>query len=264
MPRRLRKNGAGMASEVRVVIVDDDCWKREGMGSRLDATPEVNVVASLSPDDAAEWSQDRWADIDTVVVDVYDDRAVGQVGTDLYSGIGIVERVRDLSVRCLAVTPYCAHPLVRLRLKQASPDFCYHRYQLASLDDLREAACFPNRDQRLPDLPVAEIRRLGARKLKANDLVRAYVASPLHGKLQLSTGLKQLSGLDLCRRDLNRLRETAVDLGYRYFDTLDRDRQAEYSVEQVPRWPVIRELLLHLLGRLDGPWSEYDRPWWVD
>jgi hypothetical protein len=253
-----------MASEVRVVIVEDDQWKREGMSSRLDATREVEVVESLGPSDAANWSRDRWVDIDTVVVDVYDDRGVGQLGTDLYSGISVVERVRDLPVRCLAVTPHCAHPLVRLRLQQASPDFCYHRFQLASIEDLREAVCFPSRDQRLPDLPVAELLRLGSRRLKANDLVRAYVDSPLHGKLQLSTGLKQLNGLDVSRRDINRLRKLAVDLGYRHFDTLTGSQQDEYDAEEVPRWPVIRELLLRLVGRLDGPWSEYDRPWWLE
>jgi hypothetical protein len=39
-----------MAGELKVVIVDDDEWKREGMAARLDATKEVDVVASVDQD----------------------------------------------------------------------------------------------------------------------------------------------------------------------------------------------------------------------
>ena len=253
-----------MAGELKIVIVDDDEWKREGMATRLDATEEVVVVASVDHDEAALWPRERWRDIWAVVVDVYDDRAAGEIGTDLYSGINVVERVRDLPVHSLAVTPHCAHPLVRLRLQQAKPDYCYHRFQLASLDELREAVRYPDREHRLPDLDPVDVKRLGARNLKTNDLVRTFVASPLHGKLQSTSGLKQLDRLDISRRDVNRLRRQAVLHGYHHFDTLTGDRQDEYLPDDVPRWPIIRELMLHLLGRMDGPWSEYDKPWWLD
>ena len=253
-----------MAGELKVVIVDDDEWKRVGMAARLDATKEVDVVASVDHDSAALRPREQWNDIWAVVVDVYDDRAAGEIGTDLYSGINVVERVRDLPVNSLAVTPHCAHPLVRLRLQQAKPDYCYHRFQLASLDELREAVRYPDRKHRLPDLDPDDVRKLGARRMKANDLVRSFVDSPLHGKLLASSGLKELAREGVQRRTINRFRQQAVDCGYHHFDTLTGERRDEYLPDEIPRWPVIRDLMLHLLGRIDGPWSEYDKPWWLE
>lgn len=253
-----------MAGELKVVVVDDDEWKREGMSSRLDATREVDVVASVDQDEAALWPHSRWRDIGAVVVDVYDDRATGEIGTDLYSGVKVVERVRDLPVRCLAVTPHCAHPLVRLRLQHAKPDYCYHRFQLASLDQLIEAVRFPDREHRLPELATGEVARLGARKLRTNDLVRVFEASVLHGKLQATSGLKQLDRAGVSRRAINAFRRQTVEAGYRHVETLPEGRQWERSPDELPRWPVVRELMLRMLGRQDGPWSEYDKPWWMD
>ena len=139
-----------MADQLRVVIVDDDGWKRTGMASQLHATDLVDVVDAVDQDTAASWVVDRWTEIDAVLIDIFDDRAPGELGTDLYSGINVVERVYRLPVRCIAVTPSCAHPLVQLRLQQAHPDFCFHRFQLATLEALTEAVRFPGREQRLP------------------------------------------------------------------------------------------------------------------
>ena len=246
-----------MASEHTVVIVDDDEWKRSGMRQRLDATAEIAVVEAVDEKTAASWPLDSWSEIDTVLVDIFDDRATGEVGTDLYSGISVVERVRRLPVRCIVVTPSCAHPLVQLRLHQAEPDFCYHRFQLAELGALSEALRYPARDHRLPAPDVDAIKSFGARKLLANDVVRTYCKSPLHGKLQSDSGHKALKSEGVSRRAVDRFKDEVVGHG---FDHTEADPPGAF--DEPPRWPVVRSLVLRLLGRLDAPWSEFDRPWW--
>lgn len=251
-----------MASDLQVVVVDDDAWKRDGMCSRLAAFDRITVADAVDQDSAAAWTSDRWVDVDVVMVDVFDDRAPGEMGTDLYSGIRVVERVRRLPVRCVAVTPSCAHPLVQLRLRQAAPDYCYHRYQISTLDELVEAIHYPARDRQVPELTRADLRDLGAERLLANDVVATFEASELHGRLHAQAGIKELAALGVSRHTIRRFRQEVVALGYRHIDTLSGSAQDEYRAEDTPRWPVVRELTLKLLGRLDGPWSEFDRPWW--
>ena len=110
------------------------------MGHRLASSPEIEVVDTIDQDTAAAQPLSAWESIDAVLVDVCDDRALGEVGTDVYSGISVVERVyRIRNLRCIAITPVCANPLVRLRLQHARPDYSYHRFELNSLDALLEA-----------------------------------------------------------------------------------------------------------------------------
>lgn len=252
-----------MSERLSLVIVEDEVWKREGMVANLAAHGGFEILAAVNHDEAFEWPRSRWSDIDVALVDVYDDHAPGEVGTDLYSGIRVVERMRDLPIRCVAITPSCAHPLVQLRLTQAAPDFCYHRYELRSLDVLATVLAWPDRARR-PAAPDPHLlRRLGARELRANELVSAFETSPLHRVLRSTSGLKELSQQGVGRRAVNRSREIAVECGYLHFDTLDKESQAHYLVEELPRWPVIRDLILTLLGRLDAPWSEHDHPWWA-
>src|SRR5438045_2488613 len=106
--------------------------KRGGICDRLDAR-HIEVIGATDQVTAATWPRESWRDVDAVLVDIFDDSAVGEIGTDVYSGIGVVERTRDLPVRCIAVTPNCAHPLVQLRLHHAKPDYCYHRFQVLDL-----------------------------------------------------------------------------------------------------------------------------------
>lgn len=249
-------------AQLTVIVVDDDEWKRAGMVERLDATAEVDVVDAVDQDTAAKWTPDGWKDIDAVLVDVLDDRAPGEIGTDLYSGISVVERVARLPVRSVAVTPNCAHPLVHLRLHQAHPDFVYHRWQVATLEMLAEALRYPKGDHRLPEPDRNEIRMFGARKLLANDAVRTYVGSALYGKLQADVGLKELSRLGVSRRKVDSFKGQIVDHGFIYSDTLSNLERKGRKVYEPPRWPAIRDLMLTLLGRLDSPPTEFDKPWW--
>ena len=75
-----------------VAVVEDDPWKREALADRLDSSGRVEVVAALDQDEAADRDTEFWQGVDLALVDVYDDRAPGEIGTDLYSGITAIER----------------------------------------------------------------------------------------------------------------------------------------------------------------------------
>lgn len=241
------------------MIVDDDVFKRDGMSQRLSATDEIVVVDAVDQDTAAKWPQERWKSLDAVVVDVLDDRALGERGTDLYSGINVIERVRRLPVRCIAITPTCAHPLVQLRLSQATPDFLYHRWQFASAEDLHEAVRFPDRDHKVRSPNPQILKPLGAVGLLANDAVRTYLGSVLYAHLRADITLSQLNKLGVSRRKIDAFRSAIVDHGYApYFDALD----IRSTYEADARWPEVRDLMLALLGRRDVPPTEHDQPWW--
>jgi hypothetical protein len=258
MIRSFTEKGRNVASELTVVIVDDDQWKRTGMRQRLDETPEILVVDDVDQDTAASWPLAKWDDIDAVLVDVFDDAGRGEVGTDLYSGIKVADRVRRIDgLRCIAVTPECPHPLVQLRLHQAAPDYCYHRFELGDLEALKEAVRFPERDHRPPPPNATTIRKLGAKKLLANDTVRAFEASPLHGVLKDSSAHRDLQhNHGISRRAVDGFKQQVIDCGYSFSEVDGRAHDDE------PRWPDVRTLVLQLIGRKDAPWSEHDMPWW--
>ncbi len=250
---------------LRVVVVDDDEWKRRAMADRLDATDEFKVVGATDQDAAVLWAREEWAGVDAAVIDVFDDRAPGEVGTDMYSGIMVVDRLRDLSIRSIAVTPSCAHPLVQLRLAQARPGYVYHRYQLANFEQLSEAIRFPARDRKVPEPDPELIRDFGARNLRANDVVRAYLVSPLKGLLQRDLGHKELKRAGLPRSAIDNLKSTVARLGYQVAESNRASGRIDATggdPKLEPRWPEVRDLLLTLLGRQDFPPSEYDQPWW--
>jgi DNA-binding NarL/FixJ family response regulator len=247
---------------MKVVIVDDDEFKRAGMAHKLASHPEIEVVDTVDQDTAAAQPLSAWEPIDAVLVDVCDDLALGEVGTDVYSGINVVERVYPIrNLRCIAITPVCPNPLVQLRLQHAHPDYSYHRFQLNRLDTLLEAVRFPDKSHRLPELTPQQAKRLGGSNFTPNKMVRAFVASPLHGHLQATWGHKEFKGVGIERGAIDAYCTQAELAGYNHIDTLPQSRRKD-KLYMSPRWPVVRSLTLKLLGRQDAPPTEHDKPWW--
>lgn len=235
----------------RIVVVEDDPWKRDALADRLDASGQVEVTAALDQDDAAGRVDSFWKSVDIALVDVYDDRAPGEVGTDLYSGITAIERLGPLKVTVVAMIPHTPHPLVQLRLAHARPDQVYRRWELADVSRILDAFDDDGHDRRPAWPDPADLRRFGAERARPNDAVAAYLSSPLNGLLR--PGLS-VASLGLPRRKVDELRFAVTETGFTGTEHLSGAHRAVLA----PRWPDVRDYLLRLLGRLDAPPSDHD------
>lgn len=245
-----------MASELRVAVVEDDAWKRSAIADQLDRHERVDVVYAVDQDEAASWSRTQTANVDVALVDIYDDTAPGEVGTDVYSGIAAVRSLRKRDIRVIAISPMCAHPLVQLRLAQAEPGWVYHRWEVRDVNQLVEAIFDPRLDHRVREPSREQLDQFGARHLRANDTVDTYLSSPLSGMLQPRVGLKHLP---VSRSVVDRFCGAITDLGL----SAPIGDHAPARRSLAPRWPEVRDVLLCLLGRLEAPPSEHDSPWWA-
>ncbi len=239
-------------SKHRVVVVDDDRWKREAMSVAIAADPRTEIVAVIDQDEAVRWPLEKWQDVDVAVVDVFDENAPGEVGTDVYSGIAALDRIRDLPVRTVAVTPHCQHPLIQLRIYQAGVDSVYHRWEVNDPGALL-AAVLEADPAHAPVRPTdAVLKELGAVHARPNDAVRMYEMSPFLGLIREGIGLKSL---DVPRRVVQRFRFGIADTG---FDGAEETSAVTHD-HLAPRWPDVRDYLLTLLGRRATPPTEVDR-----
>lgn len=239
-------------AEVRVVLVDDDYWTRTAMAQELDRHPQIAVVDSIDQTEAVLWPPERWEDVDLAIVDVFDEQAPSEIGTDVFSGITALNHLRTLPVQTLAITPHCQHPLVRLRIHQAEADWLYHRWEVKDLDRLADVVLFPQPDHRPIRPSDQELAEHGAANARANTAVSLYAASDLYPLVQPDVGLKTLR---LPRRAVDNFRRRIHRTGFSGTEDLDTSEIAH----RVPRWPDVRDYLLSLLGRRDVPPTEVDR-----
>lgn len=237
---------------LRVVVVDDDHWKRTAMAQELDSDPRIDVIDVIDQHQAVEWPLERWEGIDVAIVDVFDENAPAEIGTDVFSGISALDRLRDLPVRTFAITPHCQHPLIQLRIFQAEADWLYHRWEVNDPERLVSALIEPGVDH-APQRPTDEVLRLyGSRRLSANRAVTVYQRSPLSGLLRPGIGLKSLY---VPRRRVDRFRVEVAEVGFDGTEGLS----AVAPTRRAPRWPDVRDFLLTLLGRQSTPPTEVDR-----
>ena len=71
-----------------MVVIDDNPYAREGLRRVLDAHDDIEVVHAMSHDDATAWSDD------CAIVEVIDELARNEVGTDVFSGIAALVTLR--------------------------------------------------------------------------------------------------------------------------------------------------------------------------
>jgi len=235
-----------------VVVIDDDHWKRTAMAGELAADPRVEVVDAIDQDTAVLWPPDRWTGVDMAIVDVFDENAPSEIGTDVYSGIAALDKLRDLPVRTLAITPHCQHPLIQLRIYQSGADWLYHRWEINGPDKLLAVVLDPDADH-VPQRPDDEVLRgYGARRAQVNESVRLYLRSPFNGLLRSGTEAKDL---EIPRRVIQRFRIEISDSGYDGTEMVSNATR----IHKGPRWPDVRDYLLTLLGRRGTPATEADR-----
>ena len=233
-------------------MVDDDHWKRSAIAAELDADPRIGVVDVIDQDEAVLWPLERWDDVDLAIVDVFDENAPSEVGTDVYSGISALTRLRNLPVRTFAITPHCQHPLIQLRIHQSGADWLYHRWELNDPERLIAALIDPD-PEHVPKRPAEHLlAQHGARRALANDAVDAYGSSLLFGQLRQDVGIKSLH---LPRRRIEAFRVRIARTGFEGTD----DISYAGRTSRAPRWPDVRDYLLTLLGRRATPATEIDR-----
>ena len=222
------------------------------MALQLEVLPEIDVVCELDQDTALAWPLENWSDVDVAVVDILDEFAPSEKGSDVYSGIMTLHRIRGLPVRTVAIVPHPGNPLLGLRIHEAGADSVYHRWELNDIDQLERAITQPDPD-RAPVRPdESELSRFGARvSAQVNDAVAHYERSLLYGQVAPDIGQKSLT---VSRRSIDRFRRQIAETG---FDGTETRSTATRRVV-APRWPDVRDYLLRLLGRKDVRHTKHD------
>ena len=139
----------------------------------LDAHDDIEVVHAMSHDDATEWSDEQFGEFDCAVVEVIDELARNEAGTDLFSGIDALERLRRLPVTTYAVTPHRHHPIVEQRIYQSGADFIYRQFEINDAEWFVSQLISPDESHRVRPVPSTELQKFGAERSRTNDAVDA-------------------------------------------------------------------------------------------
>ncbi len=116
---------------VRVAIVDDDLWVREGRASALARAAGISVV--FTGDHVEALDRPTWEDIEVVLVDAHDPGA----DFDRYRGVMVVAKIRQGPApgpRVVVLTGHSKNDLLRIRMAEAGAD------EMHAHDDVRTVA----------------------------------------------------------------------------------------------------------------------------
>jgi hypothetical protein len=161
---------------------------------------------------------------------------VREVGTDVYAGIELIERLRATGsrTRVVAITPTRANPLLTERLIGCGVDFVYERWDFEEPADLLRAILDPLERFRPRSHPAWVLTEEGLGLWADPNLAMAYYrASPLYGRVR--PGITQAAIGP--RRSVIRLRDQVITTGF-------------VGVGPRPRWNEVRDYLLKLAGRI--------------
>jgi hypothetical protein len=230
--------------EVKIVVIDDDFFRREFMASELDRSDRIAVVHAISQDEARAMSDAEFGKFDIAVVEVVDENARGEVGTDMFSGISALQRLQRLDVRTIAISPHRHHPLVEQRIYQAGTEFLYRQWEINDPDRLEHALLEPDDLHRVRPGREYVLRRHGAKGALTNDAVKEFEESMLHGNLYIGQ-IKRATGLS--RRKLDGFVVRICRTGFQHPDGVS-----------TASWREVRDYVLVLMGRKDAPVSDED------
>ncbi len=222
---------------MRVVVFDDDLLARAGAREVLGAEPSIDVIEAFSLRRGLELPVGYLASFDCAVVDLHDRfRERWEVGTDVYTGLEIIERIRGSGapVRVVAITPSLADPLLGERLVGWRVDQVHERWEFRRSADLRSAILRPAPDRRPVRHPSWVLIEEGLGHLADPNLaMRHYKASPLYGRVRADATQATLGS----RRAAVALRDQVIATGF-------------VGIGPRPRWNEVRDYLLKLAGRL--------------
>lgn len=153
---------------LRVAIVDDDPWVREGRAAALERSGDVEVVHCSDHGEALR--RERWDDVDVLLLDAHDPDA----GFDLFAGVKVVEAVRRAGTatrtRVVVLTGHALNDLLRIRMAEAGADALYSHSDVRTAEALLAVA---RGDTLTDDAAVVEARRRAGltRSARVNDAV---------------------------------------------------------------------------------------------
>lgn len=209
------------------------------MEALLRESEGIEVVLATGQEDVARVSDDVWRTVDVAIVELFDETAPGQKGTDMYSGISAIQHLARLNVQTVALVPHGSHPLVQLRIAQSGANYAYLRHEVQTLDQLEQVILHPS-PGRKPEPPSKnELDKYGARRARPNESVSAYQRSRIHGKVSTES---EVDDLHIHRNTLAVFRKSIMRTGF----TGTEQRSGRSSA---PRWPDVRSYLLRILGR---------------
>jgi len=227
---------------MRVVVIDDNPFERHGLVALLQEQDGVEVVANLSQDKAVAAGDDEFGEIDVAFVEVVDEDAQCEVGTDLYSGISAIERLSPLAVATIAMVPNSLHPLVHQWLFEAGTDFAYHRHEVMDPERLARALVAPDEAHRVRPVDSAVLDSYGAKTARLQEAVRVLEASGFHGFLSDDVDASDLYAQDIVQRNDTRKFVkgiTAID-----FDGEPEVRSADVKVG----FPQVKKFVVSIIG----------------
>jgi DNA-binding NarL/FixJ family response regulator len=240
----------------RVVVIDDNVYAREGLRRMLDEHDDIDVVHSMSHDDAVSWTDEQFGHFDCAVVEVIDELARNEAGTDLFSGIAALERLRRLPVRTYAVTPHRHHPVVEQRIYQSGADYIYRQFEINDVEWFVSQLISPDETHRVQPVPEAELRSYGAARARTNDAVREFERSVLHRRLRSTDSHSGLRRSGVQRRALDGFVEGIRRTGF----ATPEGRASGFNSARAPRFPDVKLYLLTLLGRVPETPTNVDDP----
>ncbi len=224
-------------SPVQAVVIDDDLLTREGARRVFSMHRAIGVYRDHTLEDALRQDPDYWRQFNVIVVDVHDEaKQVYEKGTDVYTGVALIEMIRSRGIRSriLAITPSRDDPLLWERLTRSGADYVHQRIDFQSPADLVQAVLNPNERCRPVSYPrwvlVQEGLGDGA---NPNRAVALFKNSPLYGKVDRGVTLEATGA----RREVRRLRDQIIASGF-------------VGSGQTPRWNEVRDYLLKLTGRM--------------
>ena len=220
-----------------VIIVDDDLLTRRGVLNVLGDHRSVGRRQASTLDEALAFDASFWRRFDVVVIDVHDQvKEAREVGTDVYSGVSIMESIRrwGLDLRIVAITPTRRDPLLSERLRRGGADFVHERVDFQRPSDVVDAAFHPS-DRHRPAIhaPWVLLEEGLGHCADPNRAVAVYKASPLYGRVRPGVTQAAIGP----RRAALKLRDDIIGTGF-----IGRGHRA--------RWNEVRDYLLKLTGRL--------------
>ena len=241
--------------QLRVIVIDDHIYAREGLTRLLDQHADIEVVRGMSHDDAAVLSDAEFGEFDCAIVDVIDEIARNEVGTDVFSGIAALVRLRSMPVRTFAITPYRHHPVVEQRIYQSGADYLYRVFEINDLEWFVGQLLSPSHDHQVKPVSRHELRKYGAETARANEAVAVYERSAISGSLGAGTSHSSLARAGIARRTVDRFVREVQRTG---FGTPRRSGTSPDAVDRPARFPDVKLYLLTLVGRADGPPTNVD------